>query len=1100
MKIVFREEPGAEASPTLVFERGEVSIGRDVACDWAFDQGRWPMVSRRHARLSQSPLGWRLEDAGSSLGTFVNGARLTSAVTLQAGDRIQFGVDGPMLRVVSVAGAPLDAGAARPAERPSSGAWLEVLGGAGEVKEIHRLTRATTTLGRDAGSDVVLASGASLVSRRHAEIQRDDGGGFRVLDRGSLTGTLVNDQAVTGSTALRDGDTVRLGEGGPLLRLRMSGPKAEPMAITRPMRVLPDGPPASGAAASRAPEPTSAIEPVTTRKPAQAGAPAEADTLGDASRPGTQPVRVDIPVEPEPPTTPGRVPPPPATGAEGGGTLLVRASASAKPPDATDLASRTALLQRRLDGELPLTIGRAAANDIVLDALQISNRHARVRRSGGIALVEDLGSTNGTHVNGRAIGKPTPVREDDVVQIGPFALRVEAAGTVTVFDTRAETRIDVLKLGTEVRSRSRRGKLRLLGGIDLAIEPNEFVGLLGPSGAGKSTLMDALNGMRPATEGNVLINGLDLYRHLDLLKQGIGYVPQDDIIHRELTVARTLHHVARLRLAEDASHAEIERLVAEVMSLTGLAERAHVPVAQLSGGQRKRVSIAVELITKPAVIFLDEPTSGLDPGTEDKIMRLFREIAESGRTVILTTHAMENVRLFDKIVLLMRGRLVFYGAPMEALAHVGAGSFHDLYDRLEAPVEARLTGKLAGLGAAEQQRLREQAADEVASEWEQKFLRTSQHRANIATPLDGVQPRVPAAGDAGTVHAHGPGALRQFATLTRRYVEVLARDRLNLLILLAQAPLIGLLTWFVTSASAPRDFPFFIMAVVAMWFGTSVAAREIIRERAIYTRERMVGMGLVPYLGSKLVVLGVLVGAQTVLLFGTLKLLDVAGFMSLPGLLGGLPQLGIMLLTALVGVGFGLLVSALVKTSEMATSLVPLILIPQILFAGLVGVPDGLSRVVGLAMPTTWAYDGIKRYSGLDTLEAEGSDPFGPNRGRGLYRRVEQANEASVKRARDDLARYRTDAERQLESYKGRMEDYLKGGMRGAKPDAPRLAAAPSIAEARRLPQNLDAYVGFLHPWLSRGLIPAVLAGMFTLLALATLAVLKSQDIRRKGG
>jgi ABC-type multidrug transport system ATPase subunit len=809
-----------------------------------------------------------------------------------------------------------------------------------------------------------------------------------------------------------------------------------------------------------------------------------------------QPAGIDSPAEPKPSTS-GRVPPPLAAVAESGSTLLVRASAPAKAPDATDLATRKALLQRRLDGEQPLAIGRAATNDIALDALQISNRHARVRRSGGVAIVEDLGSTNGTYVNGRAIGKPTPVREDDVVQIGPFALRVDGAGTVTVFDTRAETRIDVFKLGTEVRSRGR-GALRLLDGIDLAIEPNEFVGLLGPSGAGKSTLMNALNGMRPATEGNVLINGLDLYRHLDLLKQGIGYVPQDDIIHRELTVARTLQHVARLRLAEDATGAEVERLVAEVMSLTGLAERAQVPVAQLSGGQRKRVSIAVELITKPSVIFLDEPTSGLDPGTEDKVMRLFREIAESGRTVILTTHAMENVRLFDKIVLLMRGRLVFYGAPLEALAHVDAQSFHDLYDRLEAPIEARLAGKLAGLGTAEQQRLREQVADEVATEWQQKFLRTPQHRANVAAPLETVRPRVPAAGDTGTPRRHGPGALRQFATLTRRYAEVLGRDRLNLLILLAQAPLIGVLTWLVTGPSAPRDFAYFIMAVVAMWFGTSVAAREIIRERAIYTRERMVGMGLVPYLGSKLGVLGVLVGAQTVLLFGTLKLVDAAGLVSLPGLFGGLPQLGIMLLTALVGIGAGLLVSALVKTSEMATSLVPLILIPQILFAGLVGVPEGLSRVVGLTMPTTWAYDGIKRYSGLDTLEAEGSDPFGPNRGRGLYRRVEQANEASVKRARDDLARYRTDAERQLESYKGRMEEYLKGGVRGAKPDAPKLAAAPSIADARRLPQNLDGYVSFLHPWMNRWLIPAVLAGMFVFLAAATLAVLRSQDIRRK--
>src|SRR5204862_3647856 len=190
--------------------------------------------------------------------------------------------------------------------------------------------------------------------------------------------------------------------------------------------------------------------------------------------------------------------------------------------------------------------------------------------------------------------------------------------------------------------------------------------------------------------GFVVINSLDIYRDLDSLKQSIGYVPQDDIIHRELTVYRTLYYVARLRLSSDVSRREIDQIVNEVMDVTGLSERRDVPISQLSGGQRKRVSIAVELITKPSVIFLDEPTSGLDPATEEKIMKLFRQIAESGRTVILTTHAMENVKLFDKIVVLMRGRLVFYGAPQEALEHVKADSFKDLFDKLEAPIEQQL--------------------------------------------------------------------------------------------------------------------------------------------------------------------------------------------------------------------------------------------------------------------------------------------------------------------------------------------------------------------------------------------------------------------------
>src|SRR4051812_8722354 len=453
--------------------------------------------------------------------------------------------------------------------------------------------------------------------------------------------------------------------------------------------------------------------------------------------------------------------------------------------------------------------------------------------------------------------------------------------------------------------------IKLLDDVDLTIQPNEFVGLLGPSGAGKSTLMDSLNGMRPASSGHVLINNLDLYQHLDSIKQSIGYVPQDDIIHRELTVYRTLYYVARLRLSRDVSKQEIDQIVNEVMDVTGLAERRDVPVGQLSGGQRKRVSIAVELITKPSVIFLDEPTSGLDPATEEKIMKLFRQIAESGRTVILTTHAMENVKLFDKIVVMMRGKLVFYGTPQEALEHVHADSFKDLYDKLEAPIAARLRNlqplpqDATKAQKSEFKRQKEQVAEAVAEDWKLKFQQTETYQRNVVRPLAGLKgslPPAPPAKRKTTV----TDSVRQWATLARRYTEVLGRDKLNLFILLAQAPIIAILTFLVVSKETPRDFPFFLLALVAVWFGTSVAAREIIRERAVYTRERMVNLGLLPYVGSKLFVLSWIVGLQCLLLFGTLKFIDLVGFTKLPGYWGGIPQFFIILLTAVVGIGMGL--------------------------------------------------------------------------------------------------------------------------------------------------------------------------------------------------
>ena len=608
---------------------------------------------------------------------------------------------------------------------------------------------------------------------------------------------------------------------------------------------------------------------------------------------------------------------------------------------------------------------------------------------------------NGTRISGRR-----PIQNQDIVQIGPFVLQADAQRGVAIFDTRSKTRIDVIDITKVVKNRSGGGMIKLLDDVDLTIQPNEFVGLLGPSGAGKSTLMDSMNGMRPASSGSVLINNLDLYQHLDSIKQSIGYVPQDDIIHRELTVYRTLYYVARLRLSRDVSTAEIDQIVSEVMDVTGLAERRDVPVGQLSGGQRKRVSIAVELITKPSVIFLDEPTSGLDPATEEKIMRLFRQIAESGRTVILTTHAMENVRLFDKIVVMMRGKLVFYGAPQEALAHIKADSFKDLYDKLEAPIDERIAkmGLLAPNADPAQKKefkkRKEQISEEVAEEWKLSFQKTEQYQRNIVQPLSGLKRDAQTTAPARR-RATVTDAVRQWATLARRYMEVLGRDKFNLLILFGQAPIVAFMTYLVVGKDQPRDFPYFVLALVAVWFGTSVAAREVIRERAVYNRERMVNLGLLPYIGSKLLVLSLIVGFQCILLFGTLKIFDLVGLMKMPGYLLGLPQVIVMIMTGMVGIALGLFVSSVVKTSEMATSIVPLILIPQILFSGLVGVPQGFAvKAVGAFMPATWSFDEMKQLSDLDTLKEDGSDPKGPNKAAGFINRSSRRTTKSSQRPR----------------------------------------------------------------------------------------------------
>jgi ABC-type multidrug transport system ATPase subunit len=1077
MKLVLAEDRSGQLYGERAFTGDVVLVGRDPAvCHYFFSQDQWPMVSRKHAEFRLGDGRCTVSDANSRFGTFVNGERIGAPAEMRVGAHVQLGAGGPILRVVSIEqsaaedAAPVrgemrgletvhDAAAANlrptPARilvppqppRPSvrTPVHLELEQSHTEQTRRIELNREVTRLGRDPEGEVVIDADAAVVSRRHAEIRSQDGQ-YAITDLRSFNGTLVNGQRITETVGLFDGDHIQLGVGGPRLRL------IDPAHPAPAHRVVQPG----------APTPSQAAIPSAF---GQIAAIAQRQTIVSTtgSLHSTQPA---VGTQPQ---------------------LLARLSFESRPQ---------------------LSVGRAPESDVRLDGLQISNRHARFVRTNGSVAVEDTGSTNGVYVNGERISGRRTVQLSDVIQIGPFVLQADAAQGVAVYDTRSKTRIDCINIAKVVKNRSGGGTIRLLDDVGLTIQPNEFVGLLGPSGAGKSTLMDSLNGMRPATSGYVLINNLDLYRHLDSLKQSIGYVPQDDIIHRELTVYRTLYYVARLRLSRDVSRREIDQIVNEVMDVTGLSERRDVAISQLSGGQRKRVSIAVELITKPSVIFLDEPTSGLDPATEEKIMKLFRQIAESGRTVILTTHAMENVKLFDKIVVLMRGKLVFYGAPQEALAHVKAESFKDLYDKLEAPIEQQ-TAALSPLppnatkgqkSAYKQQR--EQISEQVADDWKKKFQSTEQYRRNVIDPLS-VLPRdgrtaAPARRRMGIIDT-----VRQWGTLTRRYFEVLTRDKFNLLILFGQAPIIAFLTYLVVGADAPRDFPYFVLALVAIWFGTSVASREIIRERAVYTRERMVNLRLLPYVGSKLFVLAAIVSLQCIALYASLKFFHYTGMMAVPG--WAIPQLIIVLITAMVGIALGLFISAIVKTSEMATSMVPLILIPQILFCGLVGVPENTARIISTVIPATWAFDGLKRFSGhdfnalaLDTLKEEGSNPDGKNQGRGLYKHVEEVNDQNIEKARSDIENYKKDADDKMKDYENKMKSYLEQAPYNPnlkRPEAPKLGKAPDVPAAEKIPDDLSSYINFLHPWGNILLDPFVLMVMFFGLVIATIITLRAQDI-----
>jgi ABC-type multidrug transport system ATPase subunit len=1060
MKIILVEDQAGQNAPELNFQQELIKIGRDGAeCQIVFPREKYPMVSRQHSEIRHYDNSWVLVDKNSTYGTFLNGKKITQPEQIQVGSTIQIGAEGPKLIVIWLevggtssspvmnkppeslpVGQPRESGIptkvptsqplppveikptpivnlppVQPQHPVSPAVKKEPAPVSRSVPQIEfvdksgvqpfKMTKDKIWLGRDVNCDIVIDLNAGMVSRRHADISRQDSS-YILTDNHSFNGTLVNKQRISTPTPLYHGDEIQLGLGGPVLRFHL------------PEQLPPKG---ASLAGQRA---VAADQSVVLQ-----------NAFVDAGGPKTMIFKADV-----------------------------LDKMSFEKSETSQL-----LMSLTFGSKSQLTIGRDENNDISLDGLQISNRHARLLKTNEGVVVEDLKSTNGVYLNGQRVSRQV-VTPDDAVQIGAFEIKVDLQGVIGVFDTRSKTRIDCVKISKEVKNRSGGGRVTLLNDVSISVEPNEFVGLLGPSGAGKSTLMDAMNGMRPATSGSVLINNLDLYENLDSLKQSIGYVPQEDIIHRELTVFKTLYYVAKLRLSRDVTRKEIDEIIEEVLDVTGLTERRDVKVSQLSGGQRKRVSIAVELITKPSVIFLDEPTSGLDPATEEKIMKLFRQIAESGRTVILTTHAMENVKLFDKVVILMCGRLVFYGKPDEALAHVGAKNFKELYDKLEAPVEK----------SADTQH-RSEMTQKVAEDWKQKFLRTTQYKKNISEPLEKV----------GQVQSQGVrkkrrlgivGSVRQWMTLSRRYLEVLFKDKLNIFILLAQAPIIAALTFLVMDKNLPRDFVYFVLSLVSVWFGTSVAAREIIRERPIYNRERMVNLGLLPYLFSKLFVLGIIVGIQCLMLFIPLKIFDLVGLMKMPGELLGIPQLWAMLLTAAVGIALGLLISALVKTSEMATSLVPLILIPQILFSGLVGVPTGASRVAGLAMPATWSFDTMKRFSTLDTLKEEGAKPKGNTMGKGLYKFIEEENDRVIDDTKKELDLYKT------VSQEKNMRDFREG-------KAPTMDDPPKPQEAFKIPKDLSPYVNFLHPWMNEVLNQLVLMVMFWLLVLMTLIVLKIQDI-----
>lgn len=615
------------------------------------------------------------------------------------------------------------------------------------------------------------------------------------------------------------------------------------------------------------------------------------------------------------------------------GSVFVRLTITPAVPE-----SQTAAAAGLTEGRV-IRIGRLETCDLVIPSPLVSRHHANLRCEGGEVLIEDLDSTNGTFINGqRAVGRAT-LKPGDKVAIAAFSF-VFTGTALEPADTGGLVQVEARSLSKTVRDRATGQPRHLLEGIDLVFKPGEFAAVFGSSGSGKSTLLDALNGRRPASSGQVLYNGADFYRAFDAFRGTIGYVPQQDIVHRRIPLQRALHYTARLRLPQDTTEREIDGHIQRVLAQVGLADKAEALIdtpSPLSGGQLKRVSLAVELIANPKVLFLDEVTSGLDAGTDKRMMQLFSSLASDQKTVICVTHTLENIDVCHLVVLLQRGRLVYFGPPPAALQHFGVSRLSEVYDLLESrPVEY----------------------------WAERYLKSSNYDEYVRGRLSAVQTASPEQGKKVAVSLtahHGCRSWSQLGTLMRRYLDLLQADRRNLALLLLQAPFVATLIGLVFSASGPPPVRAagesniaFMLVLSAIWCGCLNSTREVVKELPVYLRERSVNLSLGPYLLSKLLPLAALCLIQSLALLGIATLL-----LSWEG--DFWPRLVILFLSALTATGMGLAISTLVDSNDKAVTLVPILLIPQVIFSGAIVTLGKTGEVLArLTMISYSAFDAMK--------------------------------------------------------------------------------------------------------------------------------------------
>ncbi|MER6617935.1 ABC transporter ATP-binding protein/permease [Streptomyces xantholiticus] len=758
------------------------------------------------------------------------------------------------------------------------------------------------TLGRDPQGDVVIDD--ARVSWRHATISWG-GRSWVIEDHGSTNGTYVQGQRIH-QMEIGAGTAVHLGNATDGPRLGLTGAGA------------PAGAPAgAGAYAQGAPHQAAAQAPV--QQPQQQGWP-----QGSVQQPPQAAAQQGWQQQPQQPQVPHQ------QGVQG------------VPPVHGD-RSPTTFHQLAL-GRV-MRIGRALENELVVSDLQVSRHHAEfTAHPDGRFEIRDLGSHNGTYVNGQPIAKSGTalIGPNDIVGVGHSTFRI-VGGQLEEFVDTGEVSFSARHLTVTVD-----GGKQILRDVSFGVPEKSLIGVIGPSGSGKSTLLKALTGYRPANQGDVLYDNRSLYKQFAELRQRIGLVPQDDILHKELTVRKALKYAAKLRFPGDTAEAEREARIDEVLRELKLDIHKDKKVTSLSGGQRKRVSVALELLTKPSLIFLDEPTSGLDPGMDRDVMQLLRGLADDGRTVLVVTHSVAELGLCDKLLVMAPGGSVaYFGPPEEALNFFGYSTWADVFSAFENYRDYDWAGRWRG----------------------------SQHYQLYAADLDAVAPQSVNMPPAQQMRPPKPQSWgSQLFTLMRRYISVIVSDKGFMALMLILPAVLGAVSLLIDpdkgllvnqNPQTGRIIPngtattvLLILAVGACFAGAANSVRELIKERVIYERERATGLSRSAYLMSKVIVLGMI----TVIQGG---LVGAIGFATreLPAeglVMGGAVMLELSLPIMALGftsMMFGLIISALVKTAEKTMPLLVMFAIIQVVFTGCLFILHGTVGVneFSYLMPSRWA-------------------------------------------------------------------------------------------------------------------------------------------------